>query len=328
MKTNLFFGNSKKFREIMARGDRFARTEWPVLLLGETGVGKELLARRLHEQSTRARAPFIPVNCAAMPHGLFESELFGYERGAFSGALNSTRGLVKSADGGTLFLDEIGDLDLSMQVKLLRLLDSGEVRAVGSQRIDQVNVRIIAATNINLYTAVAEGRFRLDLLERLSVLVLQVPPLRERPEDLKLIAESILETLGVSVEEGVMSLLEAFHWPGNIRQLKNVLVRAAVLGNGRVTAGLVKTLLEEEIENALELEPQNAPQFNTDLSLADIEKRVIVERLRRYHGNRKKTAEDLGIAKSTLHEKLRKWKQGGDTSYPLDRYPLSHSVGV
>lgn len=326
MKTSLLFGSSKNFRDLLSRGDRYAKTEWPVILFGETGVGKELLAKRLHEQSTRVRGPFVPVNCAAMPHGLFESELFGYERGAFSGATVSTKGLAKAADGGTLFLDEIGDLDLLLQVKLLRLLDSGEVRAVGSQRVEHVNVRIIAATNVNLYKAVAQGKFRLDLLERLSVLVLQVPPLRDRKEDIALLANSILSGLGATAETGVVQALQEFSWPGNVRQLRNVLVRAHVLGNGTVSEVGIQRLIAEELENAQKLEPQDDFNVDADLTLADIEKRVIVERLKRYHGNRKKTAEDLGIAKSTLHEKLRKWKDGGDAHFPLDRYAVAHGL--
>lgn len=328
MKNQLVYGSSKKYREIIHRSDRFAKTEWPILLLGETGVGKEVLARYLHDQSTRARNPFIPVNCAAMPHGLFESELFGYERGAFSGALVSTKGLVKSADGGTLFLDEIGDLDLSLQVKLLRLLDSGEVRAVGSQRVERVNVRILAATNVNLYAAVAQGKFRLDLLERLSVLVLNIPALRDRQEDIPLLAQVILDQLHATLEPEAMQLLKEFAWPGNIRQMRNVLVRAAVMGNGVITAVALQRFLAEEAENAVSLRASETVFGEDDLTLADIEKRVIVERLKRYHGNRKRTAEELGIAKSTLHEKLKKWKESGETQFPLDRYALAHNMGV
>ncbi len=310
MQSQFLFGQSKHFKEIISRADRFVRSEWPVLLLGETGVGKELIAQRVHAESLRSRGAFIPVNCGAMPSTLFESELFGYERGAFSGAITQSRGLVRAAHGGTLFFDEIGDLDLALQVKLLRLLDTGEVRAVGSQKIEQVDVRIIAATNVNLFEAVAKGKFRLDLLERLSVLTLNIPSLRDRKEDIALITGGILTKLNGIMDDGACQVLSTFDWPGNVRQLRNVLVRATVLGNGTVSKSIVERLLEDEKFNAKLM--QSTPAFGTgNRTLADIEKEVIVERLKRYHGNRKRTAEELGIAKSTLHEKLRKWKEDG-----------------
>jgi len=301
----MVFGASRAFSDVLARLDEFARSDWPILIVGETGVGKELAARRVHDTSERRRGPFVPVNCGAIPSGLIESELFGHDRGAFSGAMSPSRGLARAAHGGTLFLDEIGDLDPALQVKLLRFLDSGEVRSVGSTRTERVDVRIVAATNVDLSAAVAQGLFRRDLVERLGVLRVKLPPLRERLDDIPLIAASILQGLGVVVETPVLTCLQGYGWPGNVRQLRNVLVRAAVLGRHRALGSLLARLVDEE-----RLAESGGPLVEVleSGSLADIEKTVIVSRLSRNHGNRKRTARDLGIAKSTLHEKLRRWR--------------------
>jgi two-component system NtrC family response regulator len=296
-------GHSKVFLDLLARAEKFSKFDYPVLIYGETGVGKELFARYIHEHSPRAKAPFLPVNCGALPAGLFESELFGYVRGAFSGALQNTRGLVRSADSGTLFLDEVADLELPLQVKLLRLLDSGEVRPVGSARLEFVDVRIVAATNIDLGNALREERFRRDLLERLSVLLLRVPPLRERREDIALLSKNYIASLGSTCDDDSIRLLEEYEWPGNIRQLRNVLTRASVLSNLRISALTVRQILEEAVDTSSYRPPDGI------CSLAEIEKRAIVDRLRACQGNRKRAAEELGIAKSTLHEKLRKWRK-------------------
>jgi len=320
MANELVFGCSRGFKQVIDRVDRFAPSPWPVLILGETGVGKELFARRVHSRSGRSAGRFFPVNCGALPPALFESELFGYERGAFSGAVQSSSGVLRQARGGTVFLDEIGDLDLALQVKLLRFLDSGEVRSVGSSRIDQIDVRIVAATNLDLYEAAREGAFRQDLLERLCVLAVRVPPLRERREDIQVLARSFVASLGTEGDEAIFLLLEAFDWPGNVRQLRNVLVRATLLGNGKISRGLIEQLLLEEA--AQERTCQSGEKNFSTGSLAEIEKQVIFERLKRCRGNRKRTAKDLGIAKSTLHEKLRKWKKQApiDSSWPLDGF--------
>ena len=305
MNNHIYF-ESKEFLEVLNKARCFAATDWPVLLMGETGVGKEVIARELHLASTRKLSTFVPVNCSAIPAGLFESELFGHERGAFSGAVHGFRGLARAAAGGSLFLDEIGELDISLQAKILRLVELGEVRSVGSRAVTEENVRIIAATNVDLSSAVAEGNFRLDLLERLSVLVIRIPPLRERPGDVRALVNGFSQSFGLSVCSETIEELSQFSWPGNTRQLKNVLIRAGVLGGGNPTHRLFCELLSEE--NAKTLRPatyERAP-------LAEIEKHVIVDRLRRNGGNRKKTAYDLGLAKSTLHEKLRRWHVPGD----------------
>ena len=310
MNTELLFLESGPFGETVRRVDRFAYTPFPVLLLGESGVGKELLARRVHDQSDRRRATFVPINCGALPAALFESELFGHERGAFSGAETSYRGILRSADGGTVFLDEIGDLDLNLQVKLLRFLDCGEIRSVGSSRLERVDVRIVAATNVDLYRAVEEKRFRWDLLQRLSTLSVDIPPLRERPGDILLLAENFLKDWRVTYHRPELECLKAYPFPGNVRELKSLLARAQVLGHGRVTEKWLTRILKEQEarqtkgvglgETAGEGDLLNQP-------LEEIERRVIFAKLKRCHGNKKLTAEELGIAKSTLHEKIKKW---------------------
>jgi len=301
--------HSSVFSKLLQEADRYAASGWPVLILGETGVGKELIARRIHEKSIRRRHAFVPLNCGAIPAALFESELFGHERGAFSGAVTASRGIFKQATGGTVFLDEIGELESPLQTKLLRLLDRGEVRAVGSSRIENIDFRIVAATNVNLFRSVAAGEFRLDLLERLSVLTLSVPPLRERFEDLPSLAGFFLARTETRYEIEIFSALAQYHWPGNIRQLRNVLVRAALLaGKAILTPDLVQKVLDRERAQCAYLEAP-ATHDLLDRPLAEIEKKVILNRLDRCRGNRKKAAKELGIAKSTLHEKLRRWRE-------------------
>jgi transcriptional regulator with PAS, ATPase and Fis domain len=324
----LIFGNSKSFEKVLAKIELYAPHSWPALILGETGVGKELIAKKLHDLSPRKNMPFIPVNCSAIPAGLFESEVFGYEKGAFSGALNSSKGLARMAHGGTLFLDEVGELDINLQAKLLRLIDSGEVRSVGSQKVEHINIRILAATNVDLYAAVAAGHFRQDLLERLSVLRIQVPPLRERLEDIPLIATAILERLGAKFSSADLNPLNSFEWPGNVRQLRNILIRAAVIGKMRVSEGLLIHLLQEEQKEALVASASPERGSLLQGSLEAIEREIIVDRLKKYHGNRKETAKDLGIAKSTLHEKLRRWNEDPDIkkTWPMARWPSPLSL--
>jgi transcriptional regulator with PAS, ATPase and Fis domain len=308
MESKLVSGSSRCFRKTLELADQYAETPWPVLLLGETGVGKELIARRIHQAAFGPSKPFIPINCSALPANLFESELFGYEKGAFSGALQSSRGLLRAANGGTVFLDEMGELDLALQAKLLRWLDSGEVRSLGSTRTETTSVRLIAATHVDLASSVAAGKFRLDLLERLSVLPLSIPPLRLRLEDLPLLAASILEPYHVAWDEALFEGLKHFHWPGNVRQLRNVLLRAVARSQGRIEKTLIDTILAEEKALADTL---RSGTNHGSVGLAEIEKRAILERIRSCQGNKKKAAKELGIAKSTLHEKIRRWELGG-----------------
>ncbi len=234
-------GHSPKMRAIFDMIMTIAPQSSRVLITGETGTGKELVARAIHENSTRSTEPFITINCGAFPETLLESELFGYVKGAFTGANENREGLLKSASGGTLFLDEIGNMSLAMQVKLFRVLQEGKVRPVGSNEETDVDVRIIAATNKDLEKAIAAGEFREDLFYRLSVIPIHLPALRERRDDIPLLARSFLERFRKSMEKAVegitpeaMSLLESFDWPGNVRELENTMERSVALETGKM----------------------------------------------------------------------------------------------
>jgi len=229
-------GSSAVMRAVCERVHRVAPTDTTVLILGESGTGKELVARALHEQSPRRNAPIIPVNCAAIPEGLIESELFGHERGAFTGATDSHRGLIEAADGGTLFLDEIGELPLEAQARLLRVLQEGEIRRVGSTASRRVNVRLVAATHRDLKQLVNEGHFREDLYFRLHVFEITLPPLRERGDDIRELALMMVEKIcrrlnrpQLTLSQTALDKLLAYRWPGNVRELENAIERAVIL---------------------------------------------------------------------------------------------------
>jgi two-component system response regulator PilR (NtrC family) len=229
-------GTSPKMRELFDLVETIAPQSSRVMITGESGTGKELVARAIHENSARAKAPFITINCGAFPETLLESELFGYMRGAFTGANENRRGLFQAADGGTLFMDEIGNMSLTMQVKLYRVLQEGKVRPLGSTEESDVDVRVIAATNKNLETEIAEGRFREDLYYRLSVIPIHLPPLRERREDIPLLARTFLDRYSKSMNKPIEGIdpeavrrLEVYDWPGNVRELENTLERAVAL---------------------------------------------------------------------------------------------------
>src|SRR5690349_15372535 len=233
-------GQSPKMREIFDMIQTIAPQTSRVLITGESGTGKELVARAIHENSQRAQAPFITINCGAFPETLLESELFGYMKGAFTGAAENRQGLFQAANGGTLFMDEIGNMSLTMQVRLYRVLQEGKVRPVGSTEEADVDVRVITATNKDLAKEIAEGRFREDLFYRLSVIPIHLPPLRERREDIPLLVRHFLETFRKSMEkpvEGIspeaMRRLESYEWPGNVRELENTMERAVALESGR-----------------------------------------------------------------------------------------------
>jgi two-component system response regulator HydG len=298
---------------VLRRASAIARTSAPVILLGETGTGKEVLARNIHAGSGRSAGPFVPVNCGAIPRELLESEFFGYARGAFSGAVGERVGLFEAASGGTLLLDEIADLPLEMQVKLLRVLQDGEVRRVGSNRRLSVDVRVVAATHKNLDVLVREGTFRQDLYYRLKGFMLRLPPLRDRCEDILPLVSHFLalerdppRRLCAAVE----SALLAYDWPGNVREMLNAIRHATALAEGDVI------LLEHLPE---ELLAPRSPRPRTSLrTLAEVEREHVVAVLRACGGVRSAAARVLGIARNTLARKLREYGLGAEEAWAAD----------
>ena len=296
-------GQSQKMLRVFKVLDRVIDTHVPVLIHGESGTGKELIARAIHFNGPRKQAPFVSVNCGAIPESLLESELFGHVRGAFTGATTDREGLFPSADGGTLFLDEIGDMSLAMQTKLLRALQEGEVRPVGAVETRRVNVRVVSASHRDLALEVGEGRFREDLFYRINVVQLELPPLRERRDDIPALAEHILERCigelgGVPkrmTAAAVERLLE-HDWPGNVRELENLLKNAAVLSSGPTIDG-EDVLLPQHGTRQMDL--------GGSLKLVDVERQTIERALESAGGNKKKAAELLGIARLTLYRKLK-----------------------
>ncbi|MBI3464787.1 MAG: sigma-54-dependent Fis family transcriptional regulator [Planctomycetes bacterium] len=287
--------------------DTVAPTDSTVLILGETGTGKELVASTLHDRSHRAKMPFVPVNCAALPENLVESELFGHRKGAFTGADQHRKGLFEVAHGGTLFLDEVGELDKAIQVKLLRFLESGEVRRVGENEPFRVDVRVVCATNRNLIDMVDKDDFRQDLYFRINTFEIQLPPLRERVDDLAELAQHLLtrrrSSRGASVatlSEEALEELRAYHWPGNVRELANVVEHAAILSGGG-------TILPEHLPQQLRLgrRPATAPAPDgSPPTLRDIEMEHILAVLEKHQGNKPVAARELGISLKTLYNKL------------------------
>jgi two-component system, NtrC family, response regulator PilR len=252
-------GASEKMRSLFELIETIAPQSSRVLITGESGTGKELVARAIHENSARAKAPFITINCGAFPESLLESELFGYIRGSFTGANENRRGLFQAADGGTLFMDEIGNMSLTMQVKLYRVLQEGKVRPLGSTEESDVDVRVIAATNKDFTKEIAEGRFREDLYYRLSVIPIHLPPLRERREDIPLLVRSFLDRYSKSmgkkiegIEPEAMRRLEVYDWPGNVRELENTIERAVALeGSARISAEGLPARIREHYQEAV-----------------------------------------------------------------------------
>ena len=294
-------GHSPVMQELFRLIDRAAPTEVPVLIQGESGTGKELVARSLQRRSRRAGQPFVVINCAALPEQLLESELFGHEKGAFTGAVSAKQGLFEIADGGTLLIDEIGELALSLQAKLLRVLEDGSFRRVGSLKERQVNVRLLAATNRNLATEVQGGRFREDLYYRINVLSLYLPPLRQRAGDLPLLIEAFLGPAW-EVEFEALKAMENYHWPGNVRQLLNTLERARILSDDRIVS--IRCLPPEVIQAARETIVEPVLTAASDDSLDSAIRTHVVAVLRREQGNKARTARALGISRRSLYRLL------------------------
>jgi DNA-binding NtrC family response regulator len=298
-------------REMFDLVQRVGASDAAVTILGDTGTGKELVARALHARSPRVAGPFIPVNCSAIAETLIESELFGHEKGAFSGAEKQRKGAFEEADGGTLFLDEIGELPIDLQPKLLRVLELGEVKRVGSSRPLTVNVRIVAATHRDLRAQVRAGKFREDLFYRLCVVPITVPPLRRRRGDVRLLAEAFLQraaprALSLRWSEEALQRLEAYDWPGNVRQLRNVVQRALLFrGEGRDIAASAVTFEDTRAEPTEG--GDDGVLWVKGLTMEEIEREAIRLALRRNGGRRAAVVKELQIAKSTVLKRIQQW---------------------
>jgi two-component system, NtrC family, response regulator AtoC len=316
-------GNSPGIQNVLRMVSRLKDTRTPVLISGESGTGKELIARALHFRGNLASRPFVAVDCGSLVPTLIESELFGYEKGAFTGALRSKQGLLQSADTGTIFLDEVGELPLEMQAKLLRFLQEKEVRPVGSNEKVKVDVRIMAATNRDLEAEYKKGMFRKDLFFRLNVVTIALPPLRERRSDIPMLANWFLERLapgrGIQISGGAMKVLLAYDWPGNVRELENCLERAVALTDERLldVEDLPASIIRfdaEEIADAT-VRPQSSSASTTDLE--DLERVTIARVFSQVHGDKVRAGKMLGISRATLYRKLKRYNIGlGDEPTP------------
>ena len=311
-KTHPIIGSSFKFRQVLKEVETVAPTSSAVLINGETGTGKELIARAIHDPSPRRDQPFVKLNCAAIPAGLLESELFGHERGAYTGAVSSSVGRLQLANGGTLFLDEIGDLPLELQPKLLRVLQEQEFERLGSTRTIRVNVRIVAATNQDLATMVRAKQFRADLYYRLNVFPIKLPPLRERRDDIPLLVQHFVRKFAAqmtkeidSIPDEVNDVLRLHDWPGNVRELQNLIERAVIMTQGGV--------LRPPLGELQQLTSVNTPE--TICTLAEAERNYIIEALRQSGwivGGQTGAAVRLGLSRTTLIYRMKKHgiKQG------------------
>ena len=295
---------------------RVAPTDATVLVQGESGTGKELVAQTLHQLSRRRKEPFVALNCAAVSPQLIESELFGHERGSFTGAARTHKGYFERAEGGTLFLDEISEMPIELQVRLLRVLETGTVARVGGESELKVDVRVVAATNREPEHAVADGRLREDLLYRLSVFPIRLPALRERTGDVELLVRAFLAELNAAqgtrkgISRAALELLRGHQWPGNVRELKNALHRAFILAGEEIETGHIP-LLRAQVPNGSEPEAPAAGgmvQLRVGCPLAEAERRLILATLHEQGGNKEKTAKTLGISLKTLYNKLNKYK--------------------
>jgi len=314
-------GRSPPFQAVLELIARVGPSQASVLLLGESGTGKELAARAVHEASPRAGRPLVAVDCASLPETLFESELFGHERGAFTGAHTARAGLVEAAHGGTLFLDEVGDIPLTMQVKLLRLLESGTYRRVGQTELRRADLRVVAATHRDLRAMVAQGRFREDLYYRLAIFPIVLPALRERVQDIPLLVPSLLERVApgrrLALAPAALRRLAQHPFPGNVRELRNVLERAALLTDGAVVSAqtVERALAFDRALAGTEAAPPRGLGPGTGraaASLRGMEDAVLRAALQASAGTRRQQAHALGVSPRTLYRRLRALEQGGD----------------
>lgn len=299
-------GSSAAMRHVNEMLDRYAKTDEPVLITGESGTGKELAARAIHQNSKRHAGRFVAINCAAIPSSLIASELFGYEKGAFTGAAARTKGQIEHADGGTLFLDEIGDMPMDLQAHLLRFLQEGQIVRVGAREATNVNVRVVSATNVRLRPAMAEGRFREDLYYRLSILMLSLPPLRERSEDIEPLARHFLRQAAVQFDRDMLDFtpdaidaLCRHAWPGNVRELMSVIRRTVVISNRPIIAATDLIGLDDPDRT-----PSVPPASARPLPGSEEERMALMGALERTQENIAETARELSVSRVTLYRML------------------------
>ena len=321
---DLVVGHSAGWADAIKRATLVAATEATVLLQGESGTGKEVMARLIHARSPRGNRMFVAINCAALPENLLESELFGYERGAFSGAQQTKPGQVEIAAGGVLFLDEVSEMSLAAQAKLLRFLQEREFQRLGGTRVIKTNVRIVAATNRDLQQAIVGGSFRHDLYYRLQVFTIQLPPLRERRADILPLAEAFLRDIARAMRRPPLGLtpdateaLLSHPWPGNVRELRNALERAVIVcESGAITAAQLSLAV-----------PRPSPRVEeTEVDLHALQRRTIARVLGQVHGNKSLAAKRLGITRSQLYERLRKYNLEAPASSSDDNAGLVPAV--
>jgi DNA-binding NtrC family response regulator len=312
------YGSSAAMAEVYQMMERVAPTEASVLVIGESGTGKELVASAIHQASRRAKANFVAINCGAFSANLIEAELFGYERGAFTGAVRAHRGCFERASGGTLFLDEITEMPMELQVKLLRALETGRFYRVGSEQEMSVDVRVVAATNRDPNQAVTQGLLREDLLYRLAVFPLPLPPLREREADIELLAQHFLDDLNAEtgttkvLSEAARQFLFQYGWPGNVRELKNAVQRAYIMGNAEVNfdgaAAPVARVPVTVAPAAPSVRSGSSLQFAIGTPLEAMEREMIMATLEHCRGHKRETAELLGVSLKTLYNRLNEYR--------------------
>lgn len=315
----MLFSPTSKMHQVAAEVKRVATTSATVFLRGESGTGKEIVAQAIHQLSERNKEPFVPVNCGAISPQLIESELFGHEKGSFTGAIKEHRGVFERADGGTLFLDEVTEMPVDLQVKLLRVLETHRFTRVGSDRELSTNIRVIAATNRCPDTEVKEGRFRADLLYRLQVFPIVLPPLRERAGDIKLLAEHFLSEMNEKegtqkqLSDEAVSELEKYAWPGNLRELKNILQRAFIMSDSVIGP---EQIPDEILNPPEETDTSNGPclKIKVGASIADVEKDLIFATLEECKGRKERAANILGVSMKTLYNRLRDYQSTGENS--------------
>ena len=298
-------GESRAIKQVVAAATKVAKTHASVLITGESGTGKELVAGTIHAQSERSEGPIVKVNCSAIPDGLLESELFGHEKGAFTGAVTNKKGLFESAHRGTIFLDEVADLSLAAQAKILRVLQNGEIQKVGAQQTVRVDVRVLSGTHKDLKEAVAAGLFREDLFYRLNVVPIRVPSLRERPEDIPLLVSFFVRRICEknhlrykTLEDDVIWELQRYRWPGNVRELQNVLERMLIMSGEQVS---VRDLPEELLQD----DPAERDKVSALKEFRDLaEREFVIDALRRNNGNVSQSATELGVRRTYLHRRM------------------------